>query len=743
MGKSSNICRPRAPPSPEDVKEKSDVTNPYLQHRNSSFENGEAKSESKEINPWTGKPYSSRYFEILQSRSTLPVNKARKRLLNAVQDNKVVVLEGDTGSGKTTQVPQFLLEEGYGNDEKIVCCTQPRRVAAISVARRVSQEMDVQLGKQVGYTVRFEDSSSVDTRLLYQTDGMLLREAMTDPLFTRYSVIVLDEAHERTLSTDVLMGVLKGVIQKRDDFRLVVMSATMDTIKFQKYFNDAPLLTVPGRMFPVEVIYLEDATQNYIDETVRIAINICENEPPGDVLIFLTGEEEIEDVCQRVAFSTAQTEHVHGRVKVYPLYGALPPDVQQRVFEPAPPPAYKGGPPGRKVICSTNIAETSLTIDGVVYVIDPGLSKQKVYSAQARVESLLIDNISQASAKQRMGRAGRTQSGKCYRLYTEESHENDLRPSSYPEIMRSNLGNVVLQMLKLGVNDLVHFDFMDPPVPETMMRALEMLNYLGAIDDEGLLTDFGDTMSAFPLDPETSAALIKSVDYKCSEEMVTISAMLSEAANCFVFSKQRDSKRDRDGKKFKDSSRAQFQNALSDHMTYLNVYDAYKECQDSGAGTFEWCRENWINPRALKSADNVRKQLSAIMLKKGLALLSSSKNESKLSRNIRKAVLCGYYMQVGHRTTKRGKYLTAKDEEEVRVHPTSGIDRNAMWLVYHEFVLTEKNRFVRTCSEVEARWLVEIAPHYFDLENFPNGVMKESLRRAYLTRDGKAKKVAT
>lgn len=721
--------------------EPGEATNPYLQHRNlHSSGRSQHKIEPGSINPWTSKPYSNKYFEILKVRSTLPVNESRQSILNAVRQNNVVVLEGETGSGKTTQVPQFLVEAGYATKEQRVCCTQPRRVAAVSVAKRVSQEMDVALGKQVGYSVRFDDATSHETRLVYQTDGMLLREAMTDPLFSAYSVIVLDEAHERTLSTDILMGVLKELIQKRDDFRLIIMSATMDTGKFRDYFNNAPLLSVPGRMYPVEVIYSEDPETNYVDAAVNTAVRICENEGPGDILIFLTGEEEIEEVCRRIDESTRAMQHVHGTVKVYPLYGALPPDVQQRVFDPAPPPAYHGGPPGRKVICSTNIAETSLTIDGVVYVVDPGLSKQKVYNPRARVESLLVDNISKASAKQRKGRAGRTQKGKCYRLYTEESFKSDLLPTSYPEILRSNLGNVVLQMLKLGVKDLVHFDFMDAPAPETMMRALEMLNYLGAIDDDGQLTDFGHMMSRFPLDPEATAALIRSVDHHCSEEMLSIAAMLSEAANCFVFRSKRNGKRSRQGRNEPEvSPRAQFQDFNSDHITYLNVYLAYKQAEAAGKATFEWCKENFLNPRALKSASNVRRQLAELMRKNDLPLLSTQEDGKLNSRNIRKAILCGYYMQVAHRTDKPGKFCTAKDEELVRMHPTSGVSRTTKWVVYHEYVLTEKNHFIRTCTEVDAKWLVEIAPHYFDLNNFPPGVMKDSLKLAYQTKGSRSK----
>lgn len=704
-----------------------------------------SSSDGRDINKLTNKPYSKRYFEILSTRQKLPIYDARKRLLEAIRNNNVVVLEGETGSGKTTQVPQFLVEEGFASDGLQVCCTQPRRVAAISVAKRVSQEMDVELGGQVGYTVRFDDRTNRDTKLRYVTDGMLLREAMTDNDFLKYSVIILDEAHERTLSTDILMGVLKTAIQRRPSLRVMVMSATLDTDKFQKYFNNAPLLKVPGRLHPVEIFYSEFPETNYVDAAVNTAIDICKNEPQGDILVFLTGEDEIEEVCERVDRAVGRQEHIYGRVNVYPLYGALPPDVQQRVFEAAPPPSHPGAPHGRKVICATNIAETSLTIDGVVYVIDTGLSKQKIYNPRARLESLLVDNISQASAKQRAGRAGRTRKGKCFRLYTKDSFEKDLLERTHPEILRSNLCNVVLQMLKLGVKDLVHFDFMDAPAPETMMRALETLNYLQAIDDDANLTDFGDLVAMFPLDPEASAALIRSVEYNCSEQVLSICAMLSEAGNCFINSGRRGSKRSRRGSNFKHSNnnrnqdqqisgspRAPFEFAGSDHITYLNVFEAYRRnSRSNGEGGdpgFRWCQQNSINPRAMKAATNVRRQLSDLMRKSDLQLLSTRNDDPKFSENIRKALLSGYFMQVAHRINRGCRLRTAKDNEDVRLHATCTLGKSSTTVMYHEFVLTDKDTMIRTCSEVDASWLIQIAPHYYDLSNFPDGSLKEALK---------------
>lgn len=369
--------------------------------------------------------------------------------------HQTIILVGETGSGKTTQIAQFVADAGYCAHGKRVVCTQPRRVAAMSVARRVADEMDVNLGEEVGYSIRFEECTGPKTIVKFATDGMLLREAMIDPALSQYSVIILDEAHERTLATDILFGLIKQVLVNRQDLKLVVMSATLEAEKFQEYFLDAPLIKVPGRLHPVEIFYSQEPEKDYLDGSVRTVVQIHLCEPPGDVLLFLTGEEEIEDACRKISRGIAELGERAGPVKVLPLYSTLPPRQQQRIFEAAPPSTKPTGPPGRKIIVSTNIAETSLTIDGIVYVIDPGFAKQKVYNPRIRVESLLVSPISRASAHQRAGRAGRTKPGKCFRLYTEESFNKDLQEQTYPEILRSNLGSVALQLFKLGISDLV------------------------------------------------------------------------------------------------------------------------------------------------------------------------------------------------------------------------------------------------------------------------------------------------
>ncbi|RQM12689.1 hypothetical protein B5M09_010130 [Aphanomyces astaci] len=670
------------------------------------------------VNPLTGALYSNKFKSLYAKRRTLPVYQFLKEIQDDVRKNQVVVVEGETGSGKTTQIPQFLVQAGYTDNGKIVACTQPRRVAAMSIAKRVSEEMDVVLGQQVGYTIRFEDVTSDKTLLRFMTDGMLLQHAMNDPLLSKYSVIILDEAHDRTLSTDILMGLLKEVLVKRPDLKVVVMSATLDALKFQTYFDNAPLVRVPGRMHHVDVFYTPEPQRDYVEAAVRTAVQIHLCEPEGDILLFLTGQEEIDTAVRQItAECHALDQSKVGPVEVYPLYSTLPPAQQQRIFNAAPAPAFPGGPPGRKIVVATNIAETSLTIDGIVYVIDPGFSKQKVYNPRIRISSLLVSPISRASAQQRAGRAGRTRPGKCFRLYTERAFKSDLQEQTYPEILCSEMSTVVLTLKKLGIDDLVHFDFMAPPAPETLMRALEMLNYLGALDDEGDLTELGGQMAMLPVEPQLAKMLLTSGSYNCVSEVATIAAMLTSGSEPFVRPKAEG--------KAADEAKSQFAHIDGDHCTLLNVFHAYKLNHEDK----NWTYENYLNFRALQSASNVREQLLRNMQRLGLHARQGNMQASDYYENIRKCIAAGFFMQVAHKRSTGG-YLTVKDNQEVHLHPSCVLDDKPEWVLYNEFVLTSKN-YIRLNTRIKGEWLVELAPHYYDLENFPACEAKKELEALY------------
>lgn len=624
---------------------------------------------------------------IREQRESLPIFKLRDQLIQAVQDNQVLVVIGETGSGKTTQMTQYLAEVGYTSTGKIGC-TQPRRVAAMSVAKRVAEEVGCRLGEEVGYAIRFEDCTSQSTVIKYMTDGMLLREALLDDSLSLYSVIILDEAHERTIHTDVLFGLLKGILARRKDLKLIVTSATLDAEKFSSYFFSCPIFTIPGRTFPVEIMYTKEPESDYMDAALITVMQIHLTEPEGDVLLFLTGQEEI-DTAAEVLYNRMQSlGPAVPELIILPVYSALPSEMQTRIFEPAPPGT-------RKCVIATNIAEASLTIDGIYYVVDPGFSKQKVFNPKIGMDSLVVAPISQASARQRAGRAGRTGPGKCYRLYTEAAFKNEMLPTTIPEIQRSNLSMTVLTMKAMGINDLLNFDFMDPPPPQTLVTALEQLYNLGALDEEGLLTRLGRKMAEFPLDPPVSKMLIASVDLGCSEEILTIIGMLS-AQNIFY--------RPREKQAVADQKKAKFHQPEGDHLTLLAVYEAWKAAKFSNP----WCFENFIQARSMKRAQDVRKQLVAIMDRYKLDLVSCGRNWKK----VQMAICSGFFFHAARKDPQEG-YKTIVEQQPVSIHPGSALfQQQPDWVVYHELVLTTKE-YMRECLAIDPKWLVELAPRFF------------------------------
>ncbi|KAI3977768.1 hypothetical protein MKX01_039831 [Papaver californicum] len=626
-------------------------------------------------------------LSLQEQRQSLPIYKLKKELVQAVHDNQVLVVIGETGSGKTTQVTQYLAEAGYTTKGKIGC-TQPRRVAAMSVAKRVAEEFGCRLGEEVGYAIRFEDCTGPDTVIKYMTDGMLLREILIDESLSQYSVIMLDEAHERTIHTDVLFGLLKQLLNRRPDLRLIVTSATLDAEKFSGYFFNCNIFTIPGRTFPVEIMYTKQPESDYLDASLITVLQIHLTEPEGDILLFLTGQEEIDHACQSLYERMKGLGKNVPELIILPVYSALPSEMQSRIFDPAPPGK-------RKVVVATNIAEASLTIDGIFYVIDPGFAKQNVYNPKQGLDSLIITPISQASAKQRAGRAGRTGPGKCYRLYTESAYRNEMSPTSIPEIQRINLGSTTLQMKAMGINDLLSFDFMDPPSPQALISAMEQLYSLGALDEEGLLTKLGRKMAEFPLDPPMCKMLLASVDLGCSDEILTIIAMI-QTGNIFY--------RPREKQAQADQKRAKFFQPEGDHLTLLAVYEAWKAKNFSGP----WCFENFVQSRSLRRAQDVRKQLLTIMDRYNLDVVCAGKNFTK----IRKAIAAGFFFHAARKDPQEG-YRTLVENQPVYIHPSSALfQRQPDWVIYHELVMTTKE-YMREVTVIDPKWLVDLAPRFF------------------------------
>lgn len=631
--------------------------------------------------------------KILEGRKKLPVYPYRDEFLEAVRDNKVLIIVGETGSGKTTQLPQYLYEAGWGDIGKIGC-TQPRRVAAMSVSARVSQEMNVKLGQEVGYSIRFEDCTSESTVLKYMTDGMLLREFLTEPDLGSYSCMMIDEAHERTLHTDVLFGLVKDISRFRDDdFRLIISSATLDAEKFSAYFDDASIFMIPGRMFPVDIMYTKAPEADYLDAVVVTILQIHVTQPlPGDILVFLTGQDEIETACEILNQRTKGLGSRISELTICPIYSTLPSDMQAKIFEPT----QEGA---RKVVIGTNIAETSLTIDGICYVIDTGFCKQKSYNPRTGMESLIVTPVSKAAANQRAGRAGRTQPGKCFRLYTAWSFQHELEDNTVPEIQRTNMGNVVLMLKSLGINDLLHFDFMDRPPAETLMRALEQLYALGALNDRGELTKLGRRMAEFPLDPMMSKTVLASENYQCTNEILTVVSMLSIGSSVFY--------RPKDRAVHADNAKLNFaRGGGGDLISLMRCFNGWVETEYST----QWCYENYVQVRSMNKARDVREQLEGLCERVELELTSSPNDVDAVC----KAITAGFFYNIA-RTTKTGEYKTIKHQHTVYIHPSSVLSRDEdmpEWVIYHELAFTTKE-YMRVVSPIKSEWLMEIAPHYY------------------------------
>ncbi|XP_013188412.2 pre-mRNA-splicing factor ATP-dependent RNA helicase PRP16 isoform X5 [Amyelois transitella] len=628
---------------------------------------------------------------IGEQRRFLPVFAVREQLMQVIRENSVVIIVGETGSGKTTQLTQYLHEEGYSR-LGMIGCTQPRRVAAMAVAKRVSDEMGTKLGDEVGYAIRFEDCTSPNTVIKYMTDGILLREGLREPDLDHYCAVIMDEAHERSLSTDMLFGLLREVVARRSDLKLIVTSATMDSSKFSTFFGNVPTFTIPGRTFPVETFFAKNVCEDYVDGAVKQALQIHLQPDDGDILIFMPGQEDIEVTCETLTERLADLDSAPP-LTVLPIYSQLPADLQAKIFQRAPPGQ-------RKCIVATNIAETSLTVDGIMYVIDSGYCKLKVYNPRIGMDALQIYPVSQANARQRAGRAGRTGPGRAFCLYTQRQYQHELLPSTVPEIQRTNLANTVLLLKSLGVEDLLAFHFMDPPPQDTILNSMYQLWILGALDGTGALTPLGRQMAEFPLDPPQCHMLIVSAEMGCSAEVLIIVSMLSVPS---VF--YRPQGREEEA----DSVREKFQVPESDHLTLLHLYNQWKSNKYSS----QWCTEHFVHGKAMRKVREVRQQLRDILQQQRLPLVSCGTDWD----TVRKCI-CSAYFQQAARLKGIGEYVNCRTGMPCHLHPTSalfGLGSSPDYVVYHELMMTTKE-YMHCVTAVDGRWLAELGPMFFSLK---------------------------
>ncbi|KAL4173138.1 hypothetical protein KRP22_008293 [Phytophthora ramorum] len=695
----------------------------------------DAELPAVQFNPLHGLPLRSQ-------RAQLRISKHREELLYAVETHATTILVGATGSGKTTQVPQYLMEAGWVTSRprrgqqtteaprnRIIVCTQPRRVAAVTIAERVAQEMGCRLGEEVGYAVRFEDKWDPErTKIKFVTDGLLLRETMRDPLLSRYSVVMLDEAHERNLETDLLLGLIKKIQRKRPDLRVIIASATLQVDTFVKFFRsrkkenqqdeglmssmpalkDVVAVSVEGRQFPVDIEYLQEPCGDYLQKAIDTVLAIDEHEGEGDVLVFLPGQEEIDFVVRTL------NDRAPTHILPVPLYGTLPLHMQQNAFLPAPRGVR------RKVIVATTIAETSVTIEGVVFVVDGCFTKLAFFNPLTGVEALLTAPVSKASAKQRAGRAGRSRPGKCFRLCTQDHFRTQLAKETIPQMQRTNLATVALYLLSMGIQDLAHFDFVSPPSPEALIRALELLFSLGAIGTDCRLIDpLGSQMAEFPVAPALAKVLLSSFHFKCTREMLSIASVLSVGD---VFLGSRGS---RERQEKVAEAMEHFAHPDGDHMMYLSIYDEFVENNRSRS----WCDDYLLSHRALLRASEIRRHLKRYVTRfKTLGnrnvddedgyvrLGSSSDNEDDKARSatMRKCLVSGYFANAA-KLHADGVYRTLRDQRPVQLHPTSVYYHMGTlpdWIMFHQSVLTTEE-FVRDVSRIDPRWLVDLAPDFY------------------------------
>ena len=654
-------------------------------------DNFKPKSQEQKVLEQKLAAAEQRATSIEETRKSLPMFQYRDEILNAVEEYQVLIVCAETGSGKTTQLPQYLHEAGYTKGGLKIGCTQPRRVAAMSVAARVADEMGVRLGNEVGYAIRFEDKTNDKTVLKYMTDGMLLREFLTEPDLGAYSALIIDEAHERTLHTDVLLGLVKDIVRFRPDLKLIISSATIDAQKFSQYFDDAPIFNVPGRRYNVDVHYTPQPEANYLAAAVTTIFQIHLSQPPGDILVFLTGQDEIEAADQNLQETARKLGNKAPELIICPIYANLPTDLQAKIFEPTPPGA-------RKVVLATNIAETSLTIDGIVYVIDPGFVKENVYNPRNGMESLVVTPCSRASANQRAGRAGRVGPGKCFRLYTKWAFYNELDESTTPEIQRANLNSVVLMLKSLGIHDLIDFDYMDAPPADTLIRALEQLYALGALNSKGELTKVGRQMAEFPTDPMLAKTVLSADKLGCVEEVLSIIAMLGEASALFY--------RPKDKKLYADSARARFTiRDGGDHLTLLNIWNQWVDSDYS----YVWAKENFLQHRSLNRARDVRDQLVKLCERVEVSITSCGANDMM---PIEKSLTAGFFPNAARLQRGGDSYRTVKNGLTVYLHPSSVLmEVNPKWVIFYELVLTSKE-YMRNVMPIQSEWLIEAAPHY-------------------------------
>uniref|UniRef100_A0A8C5PYP3 Putative pre-mRNA-splicing factor ATP-dependent RNA helicase DHX32 n=1 Tax=Leptobrachium leishanense TaxID=445787 RepID=A0A8C5PYP3_9ANUR len=701
--------------------------------KNSFFDESESSGvedgglDDLELNPFDGLPYSSRFYDLLKQRENLPVWQMKDAFLESLLHHQIVVVSAGSKSGKSSQIPQWCAEYCLSVNYRhgTVVCTQVHKQTAVWLAMRVADEMDVNVGHEVGYVVPFENCCTNETILRYCTDEMLLREMMSNPLLSYYGVLIIDDVYERSVSTDILLGFLKDILISRPELKAVIITPPELSCNLVSYYGNVPLIEASNKPVSVEVVHASDIQTDYFLSALKLVFEIHRSKEKGDVAVFLACEQEINR-----AYETIKQDKVHlspdlGELVPIPLYPHQP----YSDYIPYEGLDHRFTDNKRRVVLTTSLGESLIWMTNICFVIDVGIEKRKVYNARIRAESFVTQPISRIQAEMRKRILSSRPAAKMFCLYPEE-FTDQMKSSLTAKIEESNLTSVVLFLKRMDIAGFGQCDFISRPDPESLMQALEDLDYLAALDNDGNLSEFGIIMSEFPLDPQLSKSILAACEYDCVDEVLTLAAMVT-APTCFITVPLEENDEAVLGRK------AKFLHPAGDHFTLINIYREFEELKRSGASQYDiekWCQDYFFKPTALEMACVIRSELLDIMKRIELPVSEPAFGSDQNVLNIKKSLLSGYFMQTARDVDDLGNYIMLTHKQVGQLHPDSGycVTRKVPeWVVFHEFSVSDRS-CLRITSEISPDLFMHLAPQYY-ISNLPSSESKEILQKTTAT----------